>query len=258
MAKKVTRRMKKTTPHHSRRYLALFVVSILLIGYMLWQVLGALSAPSSAQGRGRGKLCRSGQGTFFSFCKVGEAGACNAGCTCDAFSKKFAFGVCRGDGSKNVPPIKPCKDKTKFPEKPGNKTKGTETPDTDAAETTDTENDVSVAGKEHAEKVPCAPDVPPTMAPSTVPQPTVTPGGTGTGTVSCGTTCTQDSECASGFCNPSGFAICPTAAPGQPIEGCQFIPPDPTAPSVCAPMTCKVDNTNAAACACPAAGNALR
>ncbi|MBI1863009.1 hypothetical protein HYS00_02735 [Candidatus Microgenomates bacterium] len=67
------------------------------------------------------------------------------------------------------------------------------------------------------------------------------PGG-GTGTLACGVSCSKDSDCQSGFCNPAGFPLCPTSKPGDPLEGCQLIPPDPTLPSVCAPAACRIDN----------------
>lgn len=85
--------------------------------------------------------------------------------------------------------------------------------------------------------------------PTNPPNPTSPPGGGGG--LSCGVSCEKDSDCASGFCNPAGFPLCPTSKPGEPLEGCQLIPPDPTLPSVCAPVTCREDNFN---CSCPVGG----
>lgn len=85
--------------------------------------------------------------------------------------------------------------------------------------------------------------------PTDSPNPTNPPGGGGA--LSCGVSCAKDADCASGFCNPAGFPLCPTSRPGEPLEGCQLIPPDPTLPSVCAPVTCREDNTN---CSCPVGG----
>jgi hypothetical protein len=231
---------------------------------MLWQILTSLAATSDAHGR-KGKICRGGHGSFFSLCAVGAAGACDSGCSCNSFSKTFHVGVCRGDDDK---PIKPCKNGKDDKDKNDDKNE-TESIDTSGSEN---DNDLMMVGKTGSEKTgsktnknkdskdkegsesahkdddgkPCDPG---TGSPS----PTVAPGGGtggGTGTIACGVSCSKDSDCASGFCNPAGFPLCPTSAPGQPLEGCQLIPPDPTQPSVCAPMKCKANNTNPANCAC--------
>jgi len=235
---------------HTPKYVFIFAICIVLIGVMLWQILTALSSSTYADGRGRGKMCRGANGSFFSFCKAGDSHACNAGCSCEPFNKNFKVGVCRGDGTKTP---KPCKDVPK-PEKvkltPGASDVKTSESEKDTKKDTETETD---------KEGPCDPKltgVP--VPPGKVTPPVLPGGGVGTGTKACGIVCTQDSDCMSGFCNPAGFPICPTSAPGQPIEGCSFLPPDPTVPSVCAPIICKADNTNANNCACPATGTAMR
>ena len=192
-------------PANTRRTVA-FVVSILLIGFLLWTVLTTVQ-DSVAHGRRGNSFCnKGGRGVWFSFCRSGgSSNSCGEGCTCAPFGERMKWGVCRRDGNGSGSP-KPTKGPN--PTNP--------------------------------------PGVPTPTIGTGGPLPTAAPGNS-----ACGVACTSDSECSTGFCNPVGFEICPTAAPGEPIEDCQFSPPDPTQGSVCAPATCRTGGD----CSCPAQPN---
>lgn len=274
MAKKARRKLssKLSRIHNSHfRRKVVFIISLLLILFMMYTVQRSVQISSAVGEKGqlsnaeadahqggnaygkKGRVCKPAGGafSFFSLCKVGSTGkgnSCSEGCTCTPFFKKGKWGVCK---TSDAPPPVPCDPKTKPPK--GNKGDKGEVE-------VETENDVMMHGGNGGGK-PCNPN--PTTPPgggnptsTPVPGgPTSTPVPQVTGTQACGTECTMDSQCASGFCNPAGFPICPTSQPGQPIEDCQFMPPDPTLPSVCAPAACRANNTDANACACPTQPN---
>lgn len=210
MAKKArpSKSAHKKTPNH-RRSIA-FVVSILLIGFLLWSVLTTVQ-DSVAHGRRGNSFCnKGGRGVWFSFCRSGgSSNSCGDGCTCAPFSERMKWGVCRGDGTNTPKPTK------------GPKPTGGPNPTNQPGDPTPT---IGTGG----------------------PLPTAAPG-----TGACGIACISDSECSTGYCHPVGFEVCPTSAPGEPIEDCEFIPPDPTQGSVCAPDTCR----NGGNCSCPAQPN---
>lgn len=238
--------MKKSRTRHTtkssvnRKHVIAFVISVFLIGIMLIEVLLAVQ-DAQAHGQGRGKFCRrSGRGSFFSFCRTGNANSCGDGCTCTPFSKKMKWGVCRGDGTNPPKPsIVPC------------------TSENDLYFNKETKGR---PGQEHGKPgKPCQPttgpnpSTKPTLNPTNNPNPTEGPNPTDppAGSGACGVTCTVDRDCASGYCNPVGFPICPTSEPGMPIEECQFFPIDPTTQNKCAPATCRGNNTSDL-CSCPA------